>query len=91
MEMLETIETLDLPQEYTVTYETKGVHNIVTNRFVKLPDNTTRCITETEFRFRGFMRIMAFFMQGSFKKQSLKYLEDFREFAEDTIPGKPEA
>ncbi|SFD86878.1 SRPBCC family protein [Thermophagus xiamenensis] len=82
MNMTETILVHNLPDEYTLSYEAKGVHNIVKNRFVKLSDNKTKYIVENEFQFKGFMKIIGTFMPGSFKKQSLKYLQGFKNFAE---------
>jgi uncharacterized membrane protein len=82
IEMLETITKKDLPSEFAATYEAKGVYNIVSNRFAAIDESTTRLTNHQEFRFSGFMKIMGFFMPGAFKKQSLKYLEDFKRFAE---------
>jgi len=31
------------------------------------------------------MKIVAFFMKGAFAKQSLKYIQDFKAFAEDGV------
>ena len=82
IEMIETITVRNLPHEFAGTYEAKGVYNIISNKFIPLSENRTRYITESEFRFRGFMRLVAFFMPGAFKKQSRKYLQDFKRFAE---------
>lgn len=82
IEMIETITRRNLPEEFSGTYEAKGVFNIVSNKFEVLPGNKTRYITEHEFQFKGFMKIIAFLMPFAFKKQSLKYMEDFRKFAE---------
>jgi uncharacterized membrane protein len=82
IEMIETITTRNLPDEFTGTYEAKGVYNIVTNRFVKLPGNRTKYISEHEFQFTGIMKLVAFLMPGAFRKQSMKYLADFKKFAE---------
>lgn len=82
IEMLETVLTNDLPREYSVSYEAKGVFNIVTNRFKKLSETRTRYITNQEFRFQGFMKLLGWLMPGAFKKQSKKYLQDFKKFAE---------
>jgi len=83
IEMIETVTVRNLPDEFTGTYEAKGVFNIVKNRFEELPDNRTKYITEQEFHFKGFMKLIGFFMPGAFKKQSLKYLKDFKTFAEN--------
>jgi uncharacterized membrane protein len=83
IEMVETITKRNLPDEFTGTYEAKGVFNIVNNRFIKLPDNTTRYVTEQEFQFRGAMKLIATLMPGVFKRQSIKYLIDFKKFVEN--------
>ena len=82
IEMIETITEKNLPEEFTGTYEAKGVFNIVKNKFEALPEKRTRYITEQEFKFSGFMKIIGATMPGSFKKESMKYLQNFKEFAE---------
>lgn len=82
MEMIETITVKNLPDEFSGTYEVNGIFNIVKNKFVKLSDTKTKHITENEFILKGFMRIFAFLMPGAFKKQSMKYLIAFKQFAE---------
>lgn len=84
IEMIETVTVRNLPDEFSGTYETKGVFNTVRNRFEKLSETKTKYITENEFQFKGFMKIIGFLMPGSFKKQSMKYLQDFKKFAENT-------
>ena len=85
MEMVETIIKRNMPDELRMTYDTKGVHNIQKN-FFKEENGKTRWISESEFQFEGLgMKIMAFLMPGSFKKQSRKYAEDFKNFAEKGI------
>lgn len=83
IEMIETITVRKLPDEFSGTYEAKGVFNSVKNKFYSLSDNTTKYITENEFEFRGFMKIIAFFMPNAFKKQTLKTLTDFNTFVEN--------
>jgi len=82
IEMIETITVKDLPREFAGTYEADGVVNIVRNSFEPVGDDATRYSAENEFEFKGFMKIIAFLMPGAFKKQSMKYLEDFKRFAE---------
>lgn len=84
IEMIETITRRNLPEEYTMTYEAKGVFNIVTNRFISIPGSKTKYANDQEFQFKGFMKIIAFLMPGVFKKQSLKYMLDFKNFVEST-------
>jgi carbon monoxide dehydrogenase subunit G len=82
IEMIETITTRNLPEEFSGTYEAKGVFNIVKNQFIRVTDNKTKYVTENEFQFKGFMKIIGLLMPGAFKKQSLKYLTDFKNFVE---------
>ncbi|MEX0291442.1 MAG: SRPBCC family protein [Flavobacteriaceae bacterium] len=82
--LIETIIKRNLPYEFHTTYDAKGVHNIQKNYFKDIGGHSTKWISESEFQFSGFMmKLMAFFMPGAFKKQSLKYLQDFKAFAED--------
>lgn len=84
IEMIETVTVRNLPDEFSGTYEAAGVFNIVKNKFEKISENKTKYFTENEFHFKGFMKIMAWIMPGAFKKQSMKYLKSFKQFAENT-------
>ncbi len=80
--MTETVTASNLPEELIMVYEAKGVYNIHKSSFSSLETNKTKYTTEQEFRFSGFMKLIGLLMPGSFRKQSLKYLEDFKKFAE---------
>lgn len=82
VEMIETILKRDLPDEFTGTYEAQGVWNWIGNRFFEEGPDKTRWELETEFKFSGLMRILALFMRGSFPKQTLGQMTNFKEFAE---------
>ena len=84
IEMVETITVKNLPDEFSGIYEAKGVWNEVKNYFYKVDKNTNKWVSENEFRCSGFMKIIAFFMPGSFKKETMKYLEYFKEFSENS-------
>jgi len=85
IEMVETISKSDLPDAFEGTYDAEGVHNVVKNRFVELGPDKTRWESDQEFQFKGFMKVIGFLMPGAFKKQSLKYAQDFKAFAEDGV------
>ena len=85
MEMIETITQRDPPESFAGTYDAKGVHNVVRNRFVELGPDKTQWISENEFVFSGFMKVIGFLAKSAFPKQSLKYLRDFKAFAEDGV------
>lgn len=82
MEMEETIKSNDLPDAFAATYTTPTVWNIVENSFSDTPDGGTHWRIDTEFRCKGVMRLMAFFMPGMFRKQTTKMMADFKAFAE---------
>jgi hypothetical protein len=81
--LTETIVANNFPSEFHATYDTKGVHNIQKNFFHEHEGQKTLWVSEAEFQFSSFgMKLIAFLMPGAFKKQSLKYLVDFKNFAE---------
>lgn len=83
IEMIEEITKKDLPRNYVTTYSTQSVFNIVKNSFKKIDDHSTLHKTQQEFQFKTFMmKFMAALMPGMFKKQSKKYLQDFKSFVE---------
>ena len=84
--MIETILKRNVPEEFHGTYETKGVYNKQENYFEIIDDNTTKWVSKSEFKFSGFvMKMMGLLMPGAFKKQSYKYMQDFKNFAEKGI------
>jgi uncharacterized protein YndB with AHSA1/START domain len=80
-EMTETIVKRDLPDAYTAAYDSKGVHNVVVNRFTEEGDQT-RWVAENEFQFSGFMWLMARLMRPVFVKQTREDMTLFKDFAE---------
>lgn len=82
VEMIETITSNKLPNEFSGTYEAKGVYNLVSNYFEDLPDGKTKYWTTNEFQMKGFMKIIAFLFPNAFKKESQKYLVKFKDFVE---------
>lgn len=82
IEMIETIKAMDLPRDFSATYEADSVWNLVTNRFEPRGEYQTRYISEQEFQFKGFMKLMGMLMPGAFKKQTLRHMETFKAFAE---------
>lgn len=83
MVLTETIKKNQFPSEFHATYDAKGVHNIQQNFFYDYEDNKTRWVSKAEFQFESFgMKLMGILMPGAFKKQSEKYMIDFKNFAE---------
>jgi hypothetical protein len=86
MELIETITHKKLPNEFNMTYTTKGMKNHVENLFEQTPEGQTKWTSNTEFIPQNFMmKLMTTFMKGAFKKQSMKYMLDFKNFAENGV------
>ncbi|WP_222983661.1 SRPBCC family protein [Flagellimonas meishanensis] len=83
IDMVETIIKRNLPDELFSSYDTKGVQNIQKNYFEEV-DGKTLWKSDNIFQFSGFMmKLIGVLMPGAFKKQTMKYLEDFKAFAEN--------
>lgn len=84
MEMTETLTVRNLPEEFSGYYEMEGVTNFIKNSFTAISENKTLYRTDNEFDIKNnfVMKLLAFLMPGMFKKQSMKYLESFKKFAE---------
>jgi len=81
--LVETVIKRHFPEEFHLTYDARGVHNIQKNYFKVIGEGRCKWISETEFQFSSFpMKLMGWLMPGAFKKQSLAYLNDFKNFAE---------
>jgi hypothetical protein len=80
--LIEKILVRNYPDEFTCSYDTKGVYNIVRSSFKSCGDNCTTCISEQEFRLSGFVKVIGWLMPGAFKKESMKHLIAFKNFAE---------
>jgi len=82
-EMTETIVKQNFPEEFHCTYETTGVWNLQENYFTEPDKDSTHWRSVCEFKGTNFMmKAMLFLMPGMFKKESCRYLERFKSFAE---------
>ncbi|MCR4316160.1 MAG: SRPBCC family protein [Planctomycetes bacterium] len=86
VEMIETVTVRNLPTEFSGTYEAENVWNECKNFFSEKEPGKTHWHFETEFRFHGLMmKTMGFLFPDSFRKQSYKFMKDFKTFAESTV------
>lgn len=86
MELIENITKREFPNEFHGTYTTKGMHNVQENYFEELPNGHTKWVSKSEFIPTSFvLRIMTLIMPSTFKKQSKKYMDAFKNFAEKGI------
>jgi len=82
IEMTETILKKELPNDYHFLFEAKGVWNEVKNSFSEINPNQTKWTIENDFRGKGMMAVMMFLMPSMFKKQTMKFMISFKDFAE---------
>lgn len=82
IEMTETITARNLPEVFAGYYEVGNVYNEVSNHFKPLSESTTEYSTTQYFRLTGGMKVIGWLFPKTFKKQSAKYLEDFKSFVE---------
>lgn len=84
IELIETIILNKLPTQKTALYEHIHMTNTQTSRFEAQGDHQTRYTSEVEYlKFNGFMiKLMAKLFPGKFKRQSEKWMQQFKTFAE---------
>lgn len=84
--LIETITHKNLPREVHGIYTTDGLDNIQENYFESTPENHTKWISINEFIPLSFkMYFFLLLMPKSFKKQSLQYMKDYKNFVEKGI------
>ncbi|TRZ42763.1 SRPBCC family protein [Robertkochia solimangrovi] len=88
--MKETISHNNFPDALHATYEADGVFNQQQNFFEVYEDDKTLWRSVSEFKFTGIlMKAMGFLMPGAFKKQSRKYMTDFKAWVENGTSVAP--
>jgi hypothetical protein len=73
-----------LPDSFEATYSTDDMANSMKSTFIKSSPTSTKLIAELEYYyFEGILpKMMSIFMKWSFKKQTQKWLNQFKTFAE---------
>lgn len=61
----------------------EGMWSAVREQLTEAGPDTTLWVSENEYRFSGLlMRLVGLLMPGTFRKQSLQHMQDFKAFAE---------
>lgn len=83
-ELLETVIKRDVPREFHGTYEGDWGKNSMDNYFEEIGQTKTRWRAEVEYTQVNslMMNIMNFLMPGMARKQTQKWLNQFKVFAE---------
>lgn len=77
----------NIPKGSVVHFEreivTEGMWNVARERLTEAGPDRTLWVSENEYRFSGLlMRLVGILMPGTFRKQSLQHMQDFKAFAE---------
>ncbi|MEM8510208.1 MAG: SRPBCC family protein [Bacteroidota bacterium] len=78
----ETIVKNDM-REIIAEYISSGTLNVQTTVFSKIDQDKTRYSVNEAFKLKGFMKVIGLLMPGSFKKQTKKFVEAFKNFVEN--------
>jgi len=83
MELTETITRREPPESFDATYEWQGGMNTLENRFTEPAPGTTRWESTCDYRFSSApLKVMGVLMPWMFRAQNMKYLKNFKAFAE---------
>jgi len=84
MVLTETIIDNNLPDEFNGRYEWPGGENTLRNRFLELGSGRTRWVSTCDYKFSStMMKLMGCVMPGMFRRQNLRFLQNFKAFCEE--------
>jgi len=83
VKMTETVVAVD-PNRLVFIYQAKGVWNRVSCTFESISPSKTKWVLHSEFKMKGLLRFFGWLMQSAFKKQSIRYMEQFKTYTETT-------
>jgi uncharacterized membrane protein len=83
-DLIETIIENNLPESFIGEYAADSMVNTMRNTFTEVNSSSTTWTADIEYsKFNGFLpKLMGLFMGGLFKKQTQKWLDQFKNFAE---------
>lgn len=85
LELIETIQINNLPDEFQGLYEHKHTTNTMNVKFIPLSHDTTRYVSEVHYtQFNGFViKLLVKLFPGMFKKQVQKWINQFKLYVEN--------
>lgn len=87
--MIETITARREPEFLGGTYESNWGTVVIFNLFEESDNGKTRWTSNMNYQFKGFMKVMAFFMRKSICNRSDRDMNRFKLLVESTIAGEP--
>lgn len=86
MELLQTIEKIVSPNEFSVIFGSEGMDNFQNNLFSENQRGDTIWVSKNEFIPLNFkMRLFMALFPSTFKKQSRQYMKNFKKYMEQNI------
>ena len=82
IEMVETIISNNLPDEFIASFNVQGSESVIINKFFDEGPNRTKMYSNSDFKLKGFMKLLAPLMKNQFKKQIQQDLANFKQFVE---------
>ncbi len=82
MVMIEIVEKFDYPDQMIAIYEAPNVWNRCVNDLIEKGNKTIWRI-DSEFKCKGFMRVVTLIGKKMFINQTMKDLNNFKRFAEE--------
>jgi len=82
--MTETIITKRLPEQFHMSYKSRGVYNELENWFAEKEPGLTLWRTKNYFRFGGIMMLMVPFMKQAFIHNTMLNMDRFKVFVENS-------
>ena len=85
IQLIETIEKNNLPNQFVALYEHKHMINTMDSRFLELNNGMTRWTAHLNYsKINGFLpKAMSLLFPGMFKMQTQKWLDNFKDFVEN--------
>jgi hypothetical protein len=80
--MTETITVRNIPDELEAIYETEGIRYITKNKFVKVDENTTNWIIESNVEFSGKLKLFSSLISKYLKKRMNENVQGFKQLVE---------
>lgn len=87
--MIETITARREPEFLGGSYESNWGTVVIFNLFEESDNGKTRWTSNMNYQFKGFMKVMAFFMRKSICNRSDRDMNRFKLLVESTIAGEP--
>lgn len=82
MKIRETILEENLPKSIKFAYQSSMGYNEVETVFEPINENRINLTSNNYFKLKGLMKVFGWLMPGMFKKQSLKYMTNFKAYCE---------